>query len=112
MSYGRTVHAISENILPAQPLREGQKSAAEVTGFILQLQALMPDYLRRPIVLLTYYFNAEPYLFTGRPFHKLPPERQRRCLLAWKQSRLRVKQDFVRFYESLAIFGWAGEAYD
>jgi hypothetical protein len=109
--FRRTVHAIVEGILLDQQNPAGRDDAAKVTDFIVRLHALMPDYLRWPVVLLTFEFDIAPVFFAGRPFHRLSPERRRRRLLSWKKSRLQVKQDFLRLYESLAIFAWASEAY-
>jgi hypothetical protein len=31
-------------------------------------------------------------------------------VLRWKESRLRVCRELIRFYESLVLFGWYAEA--
>jgi hypothetical protein len=70
----------------------------------------MPDYLRWGIRMVTFLFNISPILSRGKTFARLPTARRQSQILAWKHSRFKVKQDLVKFYESLAIFGWYSEA--
>jgi hypothetical protein len=77
-----------------------------VVDFILAQQRRMPDYLRLPLTLLTVAFDFWSIPRYFRRFHRLPPESRRRQILAWKQSRLGVRRDLMRFYDNLAVFGW------
>jgi hypothetical protein len=76
-----------------------------VRGVLAQYGAL-PDYLRPPLRWATLALDASTLVPTGRPFHALEhPERWRR-MESWRASRLSVFRDLLRFYESLAVFGW------
>ena len=82
-------------------------SAVEkVVQFVLEQHGRMPDYLRLPLAALTVAFDAWAIPTSGRLFHHLPHDRRWQQVLAWKESRLGFRRDLIRFYESLAIFGW------
>lgn len=76
-----------------------------VEGVLAQYAAL-PDYLRPPLRWATVMLDASTLPRSGRPFHGLEhPERWRR-METWRASRLGPLRDLLRFYESLAVFGW------
>jgi hypothetical protein len=72
--------------------------------FVTEQQARMPDYLQLPLTFLTRFFNAWPLLRHGRTFCHLGAAGQQQQLQAWRGSRLAVRRDLVRFYESLVLF--------
>ena len=82
-----------------------------VAGFILEAHARMPGHLRMPLTSLTVAFALWALPFTGRTFHRLPSDTRRRQIRAWRESRLGVRRDLIKFYETLAIFGWYAEIY-
>ena len=73
----------------------------DLVRFILAQHAQMPDYLRAPMQLATLDFDGTG-LARGKPFHRQSPESRERQITAWRNSRLRFKRDFIRYYESLA----------
>jgi hypothetical protein len=77
-----------------------------VVQFILDQHGRMPDYLRLPLVLLTVVFDLSSIPRHFRRFHRLSPELRRQQIRTWKQSRLSVRRDLMRFYDTLAVFGW------
>jgi hypothetical protein len=86
-------------------------AVASVARFLLATHARMPDYLRLPFTLLTLAFDLWPVPSAGRPFHRLPHAGRVRQIRAWQGSRLGVRRDLVKFYETLAVFGWYAEVY-
>jgi hypothetical protein len=78
----------------------------QVVRFVLEQHGRAPDYLRVPLLLFTCVFDLAAVIGTGHPFHRLTPERRGRLLAAWRSARLGVCRDLVRFYETLAVFGW------
>jgi len=108
--FERSVRAIVVTVLQAHGLG-AEAEADSVVDFVRGQYRRMPDYLRLPLGLLTLMFDAYPCLLRGRPFHRLGrPERQRQ-VASWKHARLGVNRDLIRFYESLAIFGWQADQY-
>ena len=80
-----------------------------VARAVLAQHAALPDYLRGPLRWLTLGFDASTIPTSGRPFHALDHARRWRQVERWRRSRLGPLRDLVRFYESLAIFGWYDE---
>jgi len=77
-----------------------------VVRFVLAQHARMPDYLRLPIRLATFLFDAYARITTLRAFHRLPHERRVHQIRAWRLSRLGPFRDLMKFYESLSVYGW------
>ena len=77
-----------------------------VARFVLEQQRRMPDFLRFPMILLTLLFDAQSFIVSGRPFHRLPHDRRRRQIASWRASRLSFCSDLVRFYQGLVVYGW------
>jgi hypothetical protein len=83
-----------------------------VVRFILEQQGRMPDFLRLGLRAVTLALDGWTIPLTGRSFHRLPHARRWRQIEAWRGSRLRPVRDAVRFYESLAVFGWHSLTHD
>ncbi|MGQ0734409.1 MAG: GMC family oxidoreductase N-terminal domain-containing protein [Acidobacteriota bacterium] len=77
-----------------------------VVNFVLDQYARMPDYLRLALFGLTLGFAVDGFRYGGAVFHRLDPAARRRQIAAWRNSRVHVARDFVRLYESLAVFCW------
>lgn len=77
-----------------------------VTSFVLAQYARMPDYLRLPLFVLTLVFDLAGLGRSGTRFHRMTPCARRQHIAAWRTSRFRVARDFVRLFESLAVFCW------
>ena len=73
----------------------------DLTGFILQQHAQMPDYLRGPMLAATLAFDTAGVMNGGKLFHRQPPEVRRRQIAAWKNSKAGFKRDLIRYFESL-----------
>jgi hypothetical protein len=78
----------------------------EVVQFVLQQHSRMPDFLRFPIVFLTLVFDLWGIVQGGSVFHRLPPETRSCQINSWRSSPLGFCRDLMRFYESIAVFGW------
>lgn len=76
---------------------------------VLAQHAALPDHVRLPLAWLTLALDASSLLTTARPFHALEPARRWRRIERWRESRLGPLRSLVRFYESLAVFGWYAE---
>lgn len=82
-----------------------------VTRFLLMTQRSMPDYLRAPLAALTLAFAVSAVAVSGRPFDRMPEERKIGHVRSWSTSRLGPRRDLIKFYETLALFGWYAELY-
>jgi hypothetical protein len=112
LSFDATVAALTASIIRERCGAAGDGSGQQhVVRFLLDTHARMPDYLRLPFRGLTLAFDAAALPFAGRPFHRLPHERRWRQIRAWRTSTLGVRRDLVKFYETLAVFGWYSERY-
>ena len=76
----------------------------DITQFILQQRAQMPDYLRAPMLAATLGFDAAGFFNGGKNFHCQPPELRRHQIAAWKNSNSGFKRDLIRYFESLTAF--------
>lgn len=108
-----TVSALSYSLVRERCLA-GQTTPVfqsnDVTRFIFRQQKRMPDFLHFPFVILTLAFALESVVRYGAFFHRQSPERRWLQILAWKNSRLGFRRDFVRFYESLAVLCWVSQS--
>jgi hypothetical protein len=113
-SFERAVAALAETIIRERcsgPEHGAAQQYQAVARFLLGTQAAMPDFLRLPLATLTLSFDLAALPAAGRRFHRLPHERRARHIRAWKSSRLGFRRDLIKFYETLAIFGWYSELY-
>jgi hypothetical protein len=80
-----------------------------VVDFVLAQQARMPDYLRLPMIAATLFFDFSTLARARRRFHRLGHAERWRQIVNWKNSSLSAHRNFIKFYESLATFGWYAE---
>jgi hypothetical protein len=78
----------------------------QAVRFVLEQHGRMPDYLRLPLLLFTVAFDLWSIPRHAKRFHRLAPELRRQQVISWKRSRLGVRRDLVRFYETLTVYGW------
>jgi hypothetical protein len=93
-----TVHCVRE--------RASEADLEAVSVFVLAQQQRMPDWSRPPIAMLMLVFTCQSVVTSGRFFHQRPLDAATRQFLAWRNSRLAARRNFVRLFESLAVFGW------
>lgn len=86
-----------------------QLKTHEASQFVLSQYDRMPDYLRVPFKLIAWFFDAAPIFIHGRPFHKLSLATRQQIVFNWKNASLGFKRDFIRFFDTLAIFAWYSE---
>ncbi|HXF10615.1 MAG TPA: GMC family oxidoreductase, partial [Desulfuromonadaceae bacterium] len=96
-----TVSALAYSIAADSP--EALPPFNDVTRFILEQHARMPDYLRAPMVAATMGFDTAG-LVRGKFFHQQDPSSRRRQIAAWKHAGGSFQRDLVRYFESLAAF--------
>jgi hypothetical protein len=107
-----TVSALCYSILREEtaklPPTDGATAFAPnaVVNFVLDQHRRMPDFLRFPLVILTIAFDFAGLRHEGVRFHRMSPAARQRQIERWRRSSSRVARDFVRLYDSLAIFGW------
>jgi len=78
----------------------------QVVNFVLGQHTRMPDYLRLPLSILTIIFGLRTVLSAGKPFHRLSHEQRWWQIERWRTARLQPLRDLMRFYDSLAVYGW------
>ena len=74
----------------------------DLTRFILDQHARMPDYLCAPMLAATLGFDLAGLIRTGSLFHSQPPELRSKQTARWKKSGLGIQRDLIRYFESLA----------
>jgi hypothetical protein len=112
LSFEATVAALTASIIQGRCGDGGPAAGERVTRFVLAQHADMPDYLRLPMRCLVLTFDAWAIPLAGRPFHRLPHERRWKTIERWRGSRLGPRRDLVKFFESLAVFGWFADRHD
>jgi len=106
--FPKAVRAITEAVLLDRIGPEAVALAGPVSGFVLGQYSRMPDYLRLPVLTLTLLCDSWPlWLGFWRPLHRLPLEQRRLVIASWKRSRVGFRRSLIKFYESLAVYGWA-----
>ncbi len=75
----------------------------DLTQFLLEQHARLPDYLRGPIRALTLGFDLMGLLAHGGRFHRQPPPQRAAQIAAWRTGPLALQRDFIRYWESLAL---------
>lgn len=97
-----TVSALAYSLAhPHQTSPELQPPHNDLTQFILQQHAQMPDYLRAPMQLATLGFDLFGVTNGMKPFHQQPAERRAAQIAVWKNSPLSFQRDLIRYFESL-----------
>lgn len=107
--YCATVSALCYTLLEEGRSGGGQRRARELNEtvrFVLEQSGRMPDFLRVPFRILTVAFNIQAFMKTGVLFHRQEPELRAVHAAAWKHSRISVRRDFIRYYESLGTLFW------
>lgn len=115
LSFDATVSAVTYSIIEERvDKRENPRTILynRVTCFVLEQHARMPDYLKLPIRALTLVLDASAIPASRKPLHCLAHAQRWHQIEAWKSSRITLKRDLIKFYESLAIFGWHSEIHE
>ena len=106
--------SITVEALCATLVREHRSLAAlgdgrlgRVRRFVEWQMSQMPDYLQLPMKYLTVAFSLWTLMTTGRAFHRLDYLGRTRVLAHWRSSRIGARRDFIRFYETFAIYDLA-----
>ena len=114
MVFDATVIAMVESIireLCVDAEIHSPEMRAVVSRYVLDQHARMADYLRLPLKAMTLVFCLWSIPLEGRPFHRLPHERRLRQIRAWRKSALGTRQNLVKFFETLVVWGWYSEVY-
>ena len=72
--------------------------------FVERQIKVMPDYMRFGIILLTSFFYVWVYLLYMSSFSDLHISKRLIIINKWKNSRLGVFRNLMRFYETLVLF--------
>lgn len=98
----RAMAAVVETVMP--PSGAGREALIEETGRQLQvILDIMPFFLSLPLLILTLVFELCG-LRAGARFSRLAPPKRRRLVRQWRESRIKVLQDFIQFYEKMTVF--------
>lgn len=77
----------------------------DLTRFILDQHARMPDYLRGAMHCAALGFDCFGLSHGKRLFHQLPLEARIAQIASWKNSGISFQRDLIRYFESLATLG-------
>jgi len=105
MSYINIIVAISDTF-GSQHLQGAEISRLDdqaIAAEIVACQGNMPDYLRVPMRVLTWLFDWAGLIRCGSRFQQLDRPRKLARINAWRNSRIGLCRNFVRFYESLFL---------
>jgi hypothetical protein len=97
---------LADEVEKVSPADSAAVSANAVVNFVLEQHRRMPDYMRFPVIVLTLVFDLAGLFHGGRLFHRMAPSARRQQIAAWRESRSPVARDFVRLFDSLAVFCW------
>lgn len=114
VNFRLTLHALAETILRDLHCNGEEISAhalGEVVGFLSGQHARMTDFLRLPFKCVVLLFDAWSLPWTGRPFHRLSHTDRQEQFRKWKNSRLALRRDLIRFFETMTVFCWYSERY-
>jgi len=99
-----TYSLIREECIESDPSVSPSNNA--VTRFVLEQCDRMPVLLRLPMKLLTLVFDARAIMTSGRLFHRLPHQQRWPQIERWRESRLAICSNFIRFHRGLVLYGW------
>ena len=100
-----TIRQIVKTLYPYLSSSSTIASIDELHALISAQLSRAPRYIYLAMMFLTGLFNLLPLLKWGATFRTLPAERQRLYTLAWKNSPVKMKRDFINFFESFVILG-------
>jgi len=80
-------------------------TTAELTSLITSQLLRAPLYIYIGLVALSYVFNSTPLLRWGRTFCAAPLKAKLAHIHNWKHSTIKVKGDFILFFESFIVLG-------
>ena len=111
--FSRSVRAITETVLRELNSTVPAADVERVAMFVHDQQARMPDYLRFPVVLLTFLFDVWPLLQgRDRPYHCQPLAVRRQQMETWKRSRLAICRNLMKLFESLVVFQFISDSHE
>jgi len=92
-------------VLPACPAR-GTPAAgdADLDGFLVAFHAAAPPLLRLGFAVAVAVLTWLPVVHTGRPLHRLDPDRRDACLTAYARSRWWSLRQLVLVAKLVACF--------
>ena len=73
-----------------------------------QIQS-MPDYLRMAFRILTTLFYLWVICTNFRSFSSMQYLNRKRIIENWRNSRIGVCRDFIRFYQTMVLFDYAAK---
>lgn len=105
--FSTIVSALVYSIIQDINIRSPHGSKNAVVSFVLEQHKRMPRYLGLPLFWLTLLFDLSGYLFFFKPFYTNDLGKRFSLINFLRKSRLGPPRDFIRFFYSLAIIGWA-----
>lgn len=88
---------------PAVPSLPRPAPSAAVSEYVIASVEQMPRLFALGIHLLTLYLAVGGIVYGRSFFHRNPVQARGRQWASWRDHRVPMLRDFVRFYESLAI---------
>jgi hypothetical protein len=112
MKFQSTISAIGCSIVQDRCPRcdsGGELFQEWVVRFLLEQHGRMATYLQWAFRVLTFIFEWSSVLRHGRRFHRLPHSKRRSQIEKWRNSRLPLCGDFIRFFDIWVTFFWFSE---
>ncbi len=80
--------------------------------FVLSQHNNMPSFLKMGMRTIALIFGMSTLPTTGRHFDRLPYGRRSRHVRSWRESAIGFRRDFIKFHETMTMFGCYSELYD
>jgi hypothetical protein len=98
----RMITAIVRTVMPSSGA--GKEDLVKETSQQLQgILDIMPFFLAAPLLALTGVFELWG-MGAGARFSRLSPQKRRELVRQWRESRITLMQDFIQFYQKMAVF--------
>lgn len=107
-SFEGTVSGLCSSIVLARcqaPAAQLEARQPELVRYVMGQHDRMPDHLRLGFRILTLCFDLMGVAYGGR-FHGASHAARWRQIEAWRGAPIATIRDFIRFYESLAVYYW------
>ncbi len=101
MRYKNTIEAFCETFIF---IYDAQANCRYTRDFVLTQIARMPDLFRFVFNLITLFFILSVFFSYGKTFDKLAKIQRIQIITKWKNSKLVLCRDFIRFFETFVLF--------
>lgn len=100
---GRFLAALAEALLP-EAAEGGAVTVPEAADFLSGQRRALPHLLPRALMLASLGADLSTLATRGRRFHRLPLDRRRQVVRAWRAARIGPFRTFLKFHEVFVAY--------